>query len=306
MLQRLETLSLDLLKTFMVFVQTGGVEEAARQLGLTQAAVSLQLKKLQEEAGVDLFQNIGRKKILTEFAKDLFQTLAPPFYEIERRLKEVSLYKLSPEQKNIRLGCAAFLMRKSLQILNLPNQNATNQETAISRLNGKVQFKQISENGFAQLRDDKIDLLITDQPPAESSQWVVLPLFQSKFKWIGSQKAFKKNHMHLRELISMSESLQKNPIVASEQNDFLIKTFLGQSTTQYFEANYYCDDWKSVVDVVAEVDGWSIVPQEVNVNEQEISTVVLPAEICEPVDYFVVYSASLKESPWVQGLIRKN
>ena len=85
-----ETLSLNLLKTFCVFAEVGKVEETAQKLKITQASVSLQLKKLEEETGQILFKTVGRKKLLSSFARDLFQSIAPPLIELEHRLKEVS------------------------------------------------------------------------------------------------------------------------------------------------------------------------------------------------------------------------
>src|SRR6478752_5542070 len=45
--------------------------KAARELHLTQPAISIQVKQLQESAGVPLFEQIGKKMHLTAAGKEL-------------------------------------------------------------------------------------------------------------------------------------------------------------------------------------------------------------------------------------------
>jgi DNA-binding transcriptional LysR family regulator len=46
-------------------VETGSVSETSRRVGRTQPAVSLQMRRLEEATGVDLFTTVGRKLVLT-------------------------------------------------------------------------------------------------------------------------------------------------------------------------------------------------------------------------------------------------
>ncbi len=62
----LNNLSLDSLRTLVVAQDLGGFGRAAERLGRTPSAISLQMKRLQEEVGVPLFQKQGRKTVLTE------------------------------------------------------------------------------------------------------------------------------------------------------------------------------------------------------------------------------------------------
>src|SRR5437660_9627100 len=49
-----------------VAADIGGFGQAATRLGRTPSAVSLQMKRLQESIGADLFRKHGRKVVLTE------------------------------------------------------------------------------------------------------------------------------------------------------------------------------------------------------------------------------------------------
>lgn len=56
----------DLLKTFLTVAELGGFSTAAKQLNVTQSAVSLQIKRLEERMRVSLFHRTSRSVELTE------------------------------------------------------------------------------------------------------------------------------------------------------------------------------------------------------------------------------------------------
>ena len=62
----LNNLSLDSLRTFVMTQDLGGFGRAAERLLRTPSAISLQMKRLQEDVGVPLFRKQGRKTLLTE------------------------------------------------------------------------------------------------------------------------------------------------------------------------------------------------------------------------------------------------
>jgi len=59
-------LDLTALRSFMTVAETGGVTKAAGQLHLTQSAVSMQLKRLEESLGLVLLDRSGRGVALTQ------------------------------------------------------------------------------------------------------------------------------------------------------------------------------------------------------------------------------------------------
>ncbi len=58
-------LDLDLLRTFIAIAETGALSRAASRVGRTQAAISLQVKKLERVAGQVLLERTGRGVLLT-------------------------------------------------------------------------------------------------------------------------------------------------------------------------------------------------------------------------------------------------
>jgi DNA-binding transcriptional LysR family regulator len=62
----LNNLSLDSLRTLVFTQDLGGFARASERLGRTPSAISLQMKRLQEEIGVPIFRKQGRNTLLTE------------------------------------------------------------------------------------------------------------------------------------------------------------------------------------------------------------------------------------------------
>jgi DNA-binding transcriptional LysR family regulator len=62
----LNNLNLDSLRTLVIAHDMGGFGRASERLGRTPSAISLQMKRLQDEIGVQLFAKQGRKILLTE------------------------------------------------------------------------------------------------------------------------------------------------------------------------------------------------------------------------------------------------
>jgi len=59
-------LDMDLLRSLAAFADHGTLGLAAARVGRTQAALSLQMRKLEEQAGEPIFQRASRKLVLTE------------------------------------------------------------------------------------------------------------------------------------------------------------------------------------------------------------------------------------------------
>lgn len=59
------------LQIFLKVVQTGSITKSADELHLTQPAVSIQLRNLQEQFDIPLTETVGRKLYITEFGREI-------------------------------------------------------------------------------------------------------------------------------------------------------------------------------------------------------------------------------------------
>jgi DNA-binding transcriptional LysR family regulator len=63
--------TLNQLRIFLKIVQTQSITKAAEELHLTQPAVSIQLKNLQEQFEIPLTEIVGKKIFITDFGKEI-------------------------------------------------------------------------------------------------------------------------------------------------------------------------------------------------------------------------------------------
>ncbi len=62
------------LKTFIAAAQLGSFSTAGARLGLTQSAVSMQIKRLEEELNCELFIRVGKSVAISDHGKQLLRT----------------------------------------------------------------------------------------------------------------------------------------------------------------------------------------------------------------------------------------
>jgi DNA-binding transcriptional LysR family regulator len=95
-------LDMDVLRTFVTGVNLGSFARAADRLGRSPSAISLQLRKLEEQAGQTLFQKQGRGLALTE-AGDILIGYARRILELNDEASS-AMIGLSAMQGWVRIG----------------------------------------------------------------------------------------------------------------------------------------------------------------------------------------------------------
>lgn len=76
-------ITLHQLKVFAVIVDRKSITKAAGELNMTQPAVSIQLKKLQEQFDIPLTEMIGRKIYITDFGQELYRIVQKVLDEMD-------------------------------------------------------------------------------------------------------------------------------------------------------------------------------------------------------------------------------
>lgn len=71
------------LNVFMSVVENQSITKAAEELHMTQPAVSIQIKNLQDQFDIPLTEVVGRKLYITEFGNELYQIASNILREVE-------------------------------------------------------------------------------------------------------------------------------------------------------------------------------------------------------------------------------
>ena len=97
------------LQVFRAVCESRSYSRAAEAMALTQPAVSLQIRQLEEQVGLPLFEYVGRKLYLTEAAESLLAASADIFDRLDSLDMNLSTLEGSLRGE-LRLSAASSLM----------------------------------------------------------------------------------------------------------------------------------------------------------------------------------------------------
>ncbi|KID58141.1 LysR family transcriptional regulator [Pseudoalteromonas luteoviolacea] len=167
-------MDIEALKSFLAFVETGSFSRTATQMHKTQSAISMQMKKLQQDVGQTLFIKEGRNLHLTAegialagYAKKIIQ------------LQQSALTNLrsATPKKLLHLGCPDDYAESVLPVLiQLLHQHIEHLELHVTCAS--------SPNLLSQLDRGLIDMAIITRS-ADSEQGYLL--CQDKGVWVGAE-----------------------------------------------------------------------------------------------------------------------
>ncbi|MFC1751137.1 LysR family transcriptional regulator [Pseudomonadota bacterium] len=145
------------LKVFEAVARHMGFTRAAEELHLSQPAVSMQVKQLEEHVGLPLFEQVGKKIFLTEAGREMFHYAR----EIAGQLEEAE--SVIEALKGVQRG------RLDIAVASTANHFGTKLLAAFSRKYPSVTIKLDVTNRetlLRQLGDNEKDLVIMGRPPA--------------------------------------------------------------------------------------------------------------------------------------------
>lgn len=138
------------IETFVKALEGGSIASAARQLGMTPAAASQNIARLERELGVRLLTRTTRQIALTEAGERYLARVAPVLGELEKAQSDLSLLH-GELQGRLRIACMAAFGRHVLAPL-LPAFAARHPKLALELLNVDRQVDVLKEDVDVSLR----------------------------------------------------------------------------------------------------------------------------------------------------------
>ena len=150
------------LMTFSKIAELGSFSKAAEYLGYTQSAVSIQMKELEKELNVRLFDRIGKKIYLTEQGKEALEK-AGHIILLSQRLKDIA-----PQDElsgKVRIGTLASLYTP----LFLPILESFHRAHPHVEIMVKLG---VTKELIELLQANKVDLILTLDTPYHFPNWM--------------------------------------------------------------------------------------------------------------------------------------
>lgn len=97
-------LPVGLIQTFVAFIEAPNITEAAENLGMSQPAVSVHLRKLEEYLPHPVFHMQGKRKVPSAYGRALYESLAPVFKQLGKEVEGVNLRFSVPARQSLDIG----------------------------------------------------------------------------------------------------------------------------------------------------------------------------------------------------------
>lgn len=147
------------LEVFEVVARLLSYTKASKELHLSQPAVSMQIKQLEENVGLALFEKIGRKTYLTEAGQEMYhycRTIAQQLDEADEVLEQLKGLKTGRLEITVATTANAFATRM-LSMFNKQHEGSTVSLDVTNR-----------ERLLRQLADNEKDIAIMGRPPEDA------------------------------------------------------------------------------------------------------------------------------------------
>lgn len=173
------------LRYFWAVAHDGNLTRTAEKLNVSQSALSLQIKKLEDRLGQQLFERRGKQLVLTE-AGSIVLGHADVIFAAGEELLDTILERDTDREVLLRVGALSTLSR-NFQIEFL-NPLFSEEKVRLTIRSGSL------TELTALLQAQKIDVVLTNQSPVRGSDtpWLIHPIAEQKVSLVGFPKRVKK------------------------------------------------------------------------------------------------------------------
>ena len=196
----MKQLSIDNIRAFVAVVELGGFAKAGEYLSRSQPAISLQIKRLEQQLDCKLFQRSGQRQVVNQQGKDLYKLATELLQQNDRIFQHFATTPLSGQ---IRLGIpsefATTLLPNIIGAFNNAHPDVTLEVT--SALSADL-LKQHSQHPF-----DLLLVLGNSIHPEENA-------ISDKLVWVGS-KEFKEVDAPISLVLAPDGCVYRNRALAA-------------------------------------------------------------------------------------------
>ncbi|HHJ15426.1 MAG TPA: LysR family transcriptional regulator, partial [Gammaproteobacteria bacterium] len=118
---------------------------AAEELHLSQPAVSMQIRQLEDQAGLQLFEKLGRKLHLTEAGRELFQYSRTILHDLQEAEEVMEALK-GLNTGNLNIGVASTVNYFAPRLLAAFNQRYPGIKLSLEATNRKNLIRMLGAN----------------------------------------------------------------------------------------------------------------------------------------------------------------
>jgi DNA-binding transcriptional LysR family regulator len=269
---------LEYFRSFVVFVDSDNIIKAASRLRISQPLLSKQLKALEEELGVVLFEFRGRKKVLTRSGEDIYRLAKSQLQALEADLHQ-TLLKTS-RRKHLRLGGRREILENFV---------------------GKVQYEgslsYVSMDSLTVekgLKDRTLDLGIS-QKEILSDNLIRKKMRSDEFVFVWNKS------------LKIEEDLKK--LAEFRCYDYAESSILAQVSEIYeipqiFEKTTF-SDWKVLAQAISLEKAWGVLPISFATLHSSVEYRKISYDLKQKVQFYIYYQKEFAKLPWLSNVVNQ-
>jgi len=277
-----------LVESFLFYSKTLNMIKASKQLGISQPALSRQLRDFESLIGQNLFQTQGRNKTLTPLGREIFMKLVPNWYDYSEIINEtVDSFAEGPRAPVKIYGPSDMMSRLAL------------------KLNSPIPLDFVpaeSEELESLLSGNEVSLGI-GRVLNTNSRLVSKFLSQLDF-YLVFPKAWQIEETTFG--IRILKKLADHPRI-SFRRDTINKNLIQLLDKAQVQNHRIVPNWLTILQIVKNGNGWALAPIDVLDSyaeiKKQISIIKVPHEVVAPVKYYLMYRKDLSKIGWMRHLI---
>lgn len=288
----MSVLNLHHLRLFRAVALEGKLSEAARQLNLSQSALSTQIRTLEATLGHDLFERQGRRLVLTEagqIALDHAEAIFRTAEDLSATLRETG-----GRRRALRVGALATLSRNFQMAFLAP---------LIGRTDVELQVRSGSQTELlAALEALSLDVVLTNLSPTReaASQWLLHRLDEQPVSLVGTPARLSSRTRSLPALLAEEPLVLPSRDTALRAGFDALASRLGVEFTIAAEA----DDMAMLRLMAREDLGLAVLPPIVVRDELAQGTLVEAAQLQGISETFIAVTVARRfPNPLLGGLL---
>jgi DNA-binding transcriptional LysR family regulator len=279
----------DLLEVLAVVSESRTFQEAAKTLAISQPAVSFKLKRLQEAVDLPLFTLQGKKKVLTDYGRELATLAKAQIHRAGRDVEDLERRYLTAERLTLRVGCRREMFESVSERLAFP---------------GRIEhFALSNREAIAHLQSHEVDLAISYERP-DSAEIIGKKIIESGSVFSVSTKLLPKR-ARIEDCARDPDFLQNTPCLFYQTNGQLIESWvrsLGLSPDR-LRIRFVAQDWRTLQSLVEQGLGYAVLPEYVSRDHPQIQTTPLPAKILKPFQFYAYFRKDLRGIPAFRAIL---
>lgn len=276
-----------LIESYLNVVESESLDAAAKKLGLTQSALSRQMKQFESLLPYKVFELSGRSKKLTKYGKTLYELLKPKFDGVDNLIRGASTAFAIEEKAYIKIcGRGEVLDRFALNL----------------KFKGKVEFIQLdNESAISSVVNRSCDIGIVHRI-ADSHDLIVKPLFQDSFRLVISKSILAKLPHSSSE---QRRILKELPCLLYKNDDSVISNSLKNwdLTSHDLNISRIYSNYAAIGSMIRNGAGWAILPSHIDFSKNENHFIDLKgADFTR--EFYLCYRKELSNVEWFKRLLK--